>query len=82
MTLIAHAFSVPGSTVEVFRKDNGASPLMSAAGEHYPCCVESLLNHRADVHAVDRTGHVPCKCHFEVREKGVSSVSDSSVVSI
>eukprot|EP00971_Amphidinium_carterae_P205423 4076840-Amphidinium_carterae.1 len=42
--------------MDVSRKDNGATPLLGAAAEHYPDCVKALLQKRADVHAVDKRG--------------------------
>jgi len=42
-----------GAYTEPRRKDNGATPLLSACEEGYPLCVEVLLEFRADIGAVD-----------------------------
>mmetsp|Transcript_64475 Transcript_64475/g.119955 ORF Transcript_64475/g.119955 Transcript_64475/m.119955 type:complete len:577 (-) Transcript_64475:47-1777(-) len=42
--------------VDPKRTDNGATPLLSAAEQHYAQCVAVLLQHRADLHAKDSKG--------------------------
>eukprot|EP00971_Amphidinium_carterae_P012847 253109-Amphidinium_carterae.1 len=39
--------------LESRRLDNGATPLLSAAENHYPLCLEALIEKRADVNATD-----------------------------
>mmetsp|Transcript_54204 Transcript_54204/g.129146 ORF Transcript_54204/g.129146 Transcript_54204/m.129146 type:complete len:592 (-) Transcript_54204:75-1850(-) len=44
------------ANIEAVRKDNGATPLLSAAEAHYPCCCRTLLKHKADITAIDDKG--------------------------
>jgi len=44
------------ASVDPVRKDNGATPFLSAAEEGFPECLEVLMEHRADIQAVDHQG--------------------------
>mmetsp|Transcript_10439 Transcript_10439/g.23632 ORF Transcript_10439/g.23632 Transcript_10439/m.23632 type:complete len:624 (+) Transcript_10439:44-1915(+) len=53
------------AAVDPFRKDNGATPLMSAAAEGYATCCQVLIQFRANVNAVNTAGRAAL--HLAVR---------------
>jgi len=53
-----------GAAVDPVRKDNGDTPLLSAAREGYPLCCQALLEYGCKVNSVDKEGktalHLAC----------------------